>query len=244
MDLDRRGLHRSRRSVYKIDDDDDDDDGMEEMDPDREGPLAVVAAPQLAGNVKWLMTSKDFGVNWTWAKFPTQLQPSSLSVDPTNSSSLYAVADNCLAHSTDNGLSWSECSKSSGLTGTLSKLIIKTSQVMFMIRGREVPLRTNDAGATWQALSACEELFKYGATFQGSLSWSGNTLVLSGTDLGAVSRGEYGTKVWKSVNDGDDWTDETGDLVTISTGPGVWFEKDFYFVTQGEGVTVKRNFEA
>ena len=28
-----------------------------------------------------------------------------------------------------------------------------------------------------------------------------------------------------------------------SPGPGVWFEKDFYLVTRGEGVTVKRNFE-
>ena len=49
--------------------------------------------------------------------------------------------------------------------------------------------------------------------------------------------------VWKSSNDGKDWVDETGDLVTISPGPGVWYERDFYFVTRGEGVTVKRNFE-
>ena len=45
------------------------------------------------------------------------------------------------------------------------------------------------------------------------------------------------------TNDGDDWLDETGDLVTISPGPGVWYERDFYFVTRGEGVTVKRDFE-
>ena len=45
-------------------------------------------------------------------------------------------------------------------------------------------------------------------------------------------------------SDGDNWTDETGDLVTISPGAGVWYEKDFYFVTRGEGLTVKRNFEA
>ena len=41
----------------------------------------------------------------------------------------------------------------------------------------------------------------------------------------------------------DSWTDETGDLVTISPGPGVWYENDFYFVTRGEGICVKRNFE-
>ena len=49
--------------------------------------------------------------------------------------------------------------------------------------------------------------------------------------------------MWKSADDGETWTDETGDLVTISPGPGVWFEKDYYQVTRGEGLTVKRNFE-
>merc|ERR1712072_1398193 len=115
--------------------------------------------------------------------------------------------------------------------------------VMFMLRAGAVPLRTVDAGKTWTELQGAAPLFKYGATMDGSLSWSGNTLVLHGVDLGAVTRQEYGTSVWKSSNDGDDWTDETGDLVTISPGPGVWYEKDFYFVTRGEGVTVKRNFE-
>ena len=50
--------------------------------------------------------------------------------------------------------------------------------------------------------------------------------------------------MWKSSDDGDSWTDETGDLVTISPGPGVWYEDDFYLVTRGEGVTVKRDFDA
>ena len=72
---------------------------------------------------------------------------------------------------------------------------------------------------------------------------SGKTLVLHGADLSAISRHEYATAVWKSVDDGDTWQDETGDLVTISPGPGVWYENDFYFVTRGEGVTVKRDFE-
>ena len=51
---------------------------------------------------------------------------------------------------------------------------------------------------------------------------------------------------WYSLllgGDMDSWTDETGDLVTISPGPGVWYEHDFYFVTRGEGICVKRNFE-
>mmetsp|Transcript_4409 Transcript_4409/g.6695 ORF Transcript_4409/g.6695 Transcript_4409/m.6695 type:complete len:124 (-) Transcript_4409:264-635(-) len=114
---------------------------------------------------------------------------------------------------------------------------------MFLLREGAVPLRTIDGGDSWHELSSCSPLFKYGATMDGSLSWSGNTLVLHGVDLSAVGREEYGTSVWKSTNDGDDWIDETGDLVTISPGPGVWYEQDFYLVTRGEGVTVKRNFE-
>ena len=51
------------------------------------------------------------------------------------------------------------------------------------------------------------------------------------------------TKVYKSTDDGETWTDETGDIITVSPGQGVWYEKDFYFVTAGEGITVKRNFE-
>ena len=74
---------------------------------------------------------------------------------------------------------------------------------------------------------------------------SGVTFLMAvhGADLSAVARGEYATAVWRSFDDGDTWVDETGDLVTISPGPGVWYKEDFYFVTRGEGVTVKRNFE-
>merc|ERR1712078_656206 len=98
---------------------------------------------------------------------------------------------------------------------------------------------TTDGGSSWEELSSCASLFEHGVTLDGSLSWSGNTLVLHGTDLGAIGRGEYGTYVWKSSDDGETWTDETGDLVTISPGPGVWYEKDFYFVTRGECPTVQ-----
>ena len=58
----------------------------------------------------------------------------------------------------------------------------------------------------------------------------------------AHTRGLGGHRLWSLL--GDDWLDETGDLVTISPGPTVWYDKDLYFVTRGEGVTVKRNFDA
>ena len=147
-----------------------------------------------------------------------------------------------LARSTK-GTSWSACINGTGLTGSFSQLLVKDSEVMFMLRNGAVPLRTKDGGKTWHELRSAAPLFKYGATLGGSLSWSGRTLVLHGADLSAIGRNEYSTVVWKSSNDGKDWVDETGDLVTISPGPGVWYERDFYFVTRGEGVTVKRNFE-
>ena len=37
--------------------------------------------------------------------------------------------------------------------------------------------------------------------------------------------------VFKSTDDGATWTDETGDIITVSPGRGAWYEKDFYLVT-------------
>ena len=265
------------------DDDEDDEDETDELDPDFVGyhyrPGLQVGE---RGTVKYLMVSHDFGQNWSWSPLPASLQAGAIAVDPTSASSLFVVTANCLAHSTDQGASWSNCSAATGLAGQFSKLLVKDSKTMFMLRSGAVPLRTVDGGLSWAELSSAAPLFKYGATMDGSLSWSGNTLVLSGVDLGAIAREEYGTAVWKSSNDGDDWADETADLVTISPGPGVWYEKDFCaplpirmvhcvrtlncicsvvrlrllidrlcihcrttdFVTRGEGVTVKRAFEA
>ena len=77
--------------------------------------------------------------------------------------------------------------------GSLSKLLIKDAATMFMLRGGAVPLRTTDGGSSWSELGSAAPLFKYGATYDGSLSWSGETLVLSGVDLSAVGRGEVTT---------------------------------------------------
>jgi photosystem II stability/assembly factor-like uncharacterized protein len=202
--------------------DDGNDENDEETNPHKAGYVYSPGVQPSGGNVKSLMTSHDFGLTWTFLPMPAKFQAGSLAVDPTNRASLFGYTTDCLAQSKDNGVSWSPCSTGKGLTGRFSKLLIKNSKIMFMLRSGAVPLRTTDGGANWEELSKCAPLFKYGATFDGSISWTGNTLVLSGVDLGAINRGEYGTAVWKSSNDGDDWTDETGDLVTISPGPGEW----------------------
>ena len=120
-------------------------------------------------------------------------QAGGLAVDPTRPNSLYAMTSSCLAHSSDQGKSWSGCSTAAGLMGSLSKLLIKDAATMFMLRGGAVPLRTTDGGSSWSELGSAAPLFKYGATYDGSLSWSGETLVLSGVDLSAVGRGEVTT---------------------------------------------------
>ena len=43
-----------------------------------------------AGNVRWMMTSTDFGNNYTWSKMPADLQSGGFVVDPTSADSLYA----------------------------------------------------------------------------------------------------------------------------------------------------------
>ena len=67
----------------------------------------------------------------------------------------------------------------------------------FVLRAGAVPLRTQDGGKTWTGLMAAAPLFVGGATFKGSLSWTGKTLTLHGTDRTAILRQAFGTAVWK-----------------------------------------------
>jgi len=211
------------------------------------GIAAPPPPPAPSPPVGWMMASTNYGLNFSWTKLPTQLgaggQEGAFIVDPTSANSLYVLTPTCLAHSTDDGQSWSGCSKATGLTGSFTKLLVKDSTTMFMFRTGAVPLRTKDGGSTWTALTSTAPLFVGQATFKGSLSWTGKTLVIYGNDRSAISRDAFGTAVWKSSDDGETWADETGDLVTISTGKAVWYENDFYFPTAGEGIVVKRNFE-
>ena len=63
-------------------DDDDDDEEAKEMDPLHIGytynpglpSTADALGSTLGGNIKYLMTSTDYGSNWTWAPLPSDLQ--------------------------------------------------------------------------------------------------------------------------------------------------------------------------
>ena len=117
-----------------------------------------------------------------------------------------------------------------------------------MQKGR-LSLKTVDGvGGPWKPMTSLASLYPtpFGK-FHAELSWTGQTLVVYGNDPTAIKRRQFGTAVWKSsvssAHDGETWTDETGDLATISMGHGRWHESDFYIIMQGEGVIVKRNVD-
>ena len=83
-----------------------------------------------------------------------------------------------------------------------------------------------DGGPTFINPNAC--LVEYSA-------WADETLL--------VRMCLQSSAVFKSTDDGASWTDETGDIITVSMGMGCWYEKDYYLVTSGEGIIVRRNFE-
>ena len=77
-----------------------------------------------------------------------------LGADPTTPNSLYYLSENCLAHSSDYGKTWSSCITAPGLEGPFLRdsgaLLVKNSKIMFVMRAGKVPLKTVDGGATWK----------------------------------------------------------------------------------------------
>jgi len=195
-------------------------------------------------STRYILVSEDFGVTFPVNHtMPDSLQDAlTLTADPT-SSVLFVVSPTCLAYSSDKGANWGKCIITPTAGPAFSGLEVISSKVMFLMRGTAVPLRTTDGGQTFTELTSAAPMFKY-AGLRMSISWSGKTIVLYGSDKGAITRGEYGTQVWKSTDNGDSWTDETGDLVTISLGRALWYEKDLYITSGGEGVIRKKNLEA
>jgi len=195
-------------------------------------PVSGLEAEQLhsRGNPTWVLKSWNFGANWTYVLLPDFLQGAHHVVtDPTNDTTLYAVASNCIGRSYDGAETWSYCWHAPGLTGTFQDLVIRDSHTMLVMRHGDVPLRTRDGGLSWTRLGSLEALRDHGP---GALySWSGKTLALSAV-VGQTS-------IWVSRDDGDTWVDESGDYTATSGGIAQWYDNTLYVSSLGQGIAAK-----
>eukprot|EP00937_MAST-01D_sp_MAST-1D-sp2_P005083 g5083.t1 len=195
---------------------------------------------ELGGGAQFIIKNFNYGVgmNWTWTQLPPHLAGiHSFSTDPTSNATLYAVAADCIAKSHDGGDTWDPCWNATNLTGSFADLVIKNSSTMIAVRNGAVPLRTFDSGGTWQPLDSTMLVasFSHGVLW----SWTGNTLIMLGSGGSQSDEHPHAAYVWKSTDDGDTWTDETGDLVTMGPGAAQWYENDFYINSMGQGIQVK-----
>ena len=98
-----------------------------------------------------------------------------------------------------------------------------------VLRDGDVPLRTNDGGASWRRMESLASVARRQLTAE--YSWSGKTLALSGV-AGQLF-------VWVSRDDGDTWTDESGDYSAMSGGVAQWYESTLYISSLGQGIASK-----
>ena len=250
-----QGVRESAGSATEIGDvaeDDDDGDGEDEREsseklmahfrhhvektralewPDEGIRSASTGLALDTSNPRYVLKSWNFGANWTWVLLPDFLQAlRTLRADPTNDTTLYGVASNCVGRSYDEAETWEYCWKAPGLVGSFSDLVIKDSRVMIMLRDGDVPLRTRDGGASWDRLASVATLARYphlGAAF----SWSGKTLALSAV-VGQIV-------VWVSTDDGDSWVDESGDYTAMIGGIAQWYGNTLYVSSLGQGISAK-----
>ena len=101
-----------------------------------------------------------------------------------------------------------------------------------------MPLRTKDGGKTWHPLTSAAAVANYSQS--ASYSWTGRTLVLQGTGGVQSPSHPHPKYLWVSTDDGDTWKDETGDIVTMGSGGGQWFEGKLYLNSMGQGILAKQ----
>lgn len=243
-------------------DDGDDDDGEDYCDSDEEcsdidggkdeddstgiliGSTLYMSSdiPKSTGGKEWIIKNFNYGqgMNWTWTPIPDHMAgTNAFTTDPTNASTIYGIAPNCISRSYDQGDTWLPCWNASdgSFKGPFSGLVIKDSKTMIAMRSGAVPLRTKDGGNTWHELESCSIIstFSMGALY----SWSGKTLALLGHGGSQSPSHPHAGFVWRSTDDGDTWTDETGDLVTMAVGAAQWYEEKLYLNTMGQGILYK-----
>ena len=124
-----------------------------------------------------------------------------------------------------------------GLVGSFGDLAIKNSTHMIATRINDVPLRTQDGGATWTPMESCRLVanFRYDISY----SWTAETLIMMGSGGTPTTDHPHAPFIWASKDDGESWSDETGGLVTMGPGEANWYEGDFYINSMGEGIMYK-----
>ena len=187
------------------------------------------------GNPQWILKSNSFGgpvpgmdigSSWTWLPVPEFLQGfGGLTVDPTNSSTLYAIKGSCISRSYDGAETWEPCWEAPGLEGSITELVIKDSLTMLAMRNGAVPLRTKDGGATWKPLDSLGGHLGFG----GQYSWSGKTLAIS----------KNPSHFWVSSDDGDTWLDVSSDYTALEAGIAQWYDNTLYVSSLGQGISAK-----
>ena len=229
------------------------------------GAVAPPPPPPAAPPQRYLLTSTNFGANWSdWGEailLPPFAQDClhgncGLAADPTSptlwltTGSSQTLKTGCLSKSTDSGKTFTACDsaqiakqQAAGLASVGSELIIKDSQTMIMASriNNATMLRTQDGGTSWHTLPSTSSLIPWQVS--GSYSWTGKTLVVSGGDASRPAQGKQAAFVFKSTDDGDSWMDETADLAVMKVNGGRWFGSDWYVASSGEGLLVKRNFD-
>jgi hypothetical protein len=211
----------------------------------QEGGAVRTGLGGYGGALAYVGRNADFGLgNWSWVLLPPHLQGLRLLgfvTDPTDGGeALYALFTSCIAVSRDQGDTWGPCWTGWGLVGPFSDLVIKDSHTMLVMRSRsDVPLRTTDGGHTWVPLRQLATIASWSTA--ASWSWTGTTLVLQGGGgEQSTAHPHYGF-VWRSLDDGDTWTDETGNnLVTMGASGGQWFEDVLYLNSGGQGIMRKK----
>ena len=112
-----------------------------------------------------------------------------------------------------------------------------------MLLVNDSPIRTRDGGKSWSPLGSFPNVTSQKHTRTGLYSWTGKTFVVFGRDITAPERQEYPTYIYATTDEGNTWVDWVDDLVTMTPRSAVWWDKDFYLSSAGEGIMVKRGAE-
>lgn len=195
---------------------------------------------EVHGANNYIIKNFNYGAgNWTWSRLPVHVgRFDGFVTDPSDGGkAVYGIGRNCIAMSVDQGDSWGPCWNVSGTENNIKTLVIKDSTTMIILRNTDVPLRTTDGGATWQPLTSCARVGKMIHLL--AYSWTGKTLALFANGGDASASHGHTAYVWRSTDDGDTWTDETGDIVTNGASIGQWYEETLYLNSGGEGIMSK-----